>query len=126
MHPYLAYIEDRDKYGDLQEGVYRGRKWLARRIPKMHHWCGYVEETRELTENEINGLGHCGLTGAYDGMPGFDCTHGCDYNPSNHEFYLRGIFNEDYIGGVYRDFEYVKKTMFELIDYFLDYYPIKE
>src|SRR3972149_1118093 len=122
---HLVYLGDQAAYGDLQEGVYKGLKWFARRPGHgMLHWNGYVQKPRALTDTEFDELGaltHGGITahgditargginGDYRDMVGFDCAHAGDFQPGY--FWL---FNPH---GEYRHFLYVESVIERMIDY---------
>ena len=109
------YEEDLVEYGILQEGEYKGIRWLARRpnaLPAIY-WCGYVKIPDSFLDNEIDSVeffSHGEFTGGFDGMTGFDCAHWGDFKFLT----MQGnIFNSKTI---YKDFPYVQRILFDMID----------
>lgn len=102
---HAEYLKDRELFGDLQTGEYKGIRWEARRNHDMGHWCGYFYPNNKLTPEQleiIDYIAHGGLTANH----GFDCAHWNDYNTT-----MCG--NEDM---QYRDFPYVKGILVQIID----------
>lgn len=110
---YQRYLSDRQMYGDHQEGVYRGFKWIAERRRDVY-WCGYVECNDNLSDTEegvLDEIAHYGITGGLsrddDTFVGFDCAHHCDF------FSLRSLSDNS----IYKDFEFVQACLFRMIDF---------
>lgn len=118
----LLMEQDRERFGQTQEGEYRGIKWSAqlsvwgfyspRENPKNNdclnsHWCGYLHLDREPTEFDKK----CMLKAASEctyhngNKIGFDCNH-CDDYPLSSK-------------GVYHTFPMVKKNLEDMIDLIL-------
>lgn len=96
------WLEDKEQYGDEQEGEYKGIKWRMRR-PHKTFWCGYVEYDGHVSDKcmeSLENIAHGGLTAHL----GFDCYHAGDF-PCE----VMGM-------GVYRDYHYVRDTLHAMID----------
>lgn len=101
--------KDMEKYGNYQNGEYKGWKWEMIRYEHSLVWCGYVfyddiELTNEEKENHI--FFHGGLTYDDGKKIGFDCNHVYDFSK--------------YYKGEFRDFNYVFTCIQNYIDYIVE------
>lgn len=90
---YLAYLDDKEKYGDFQEGDYKDIHWYAYRNPDvgLNTWCGSVS-VKLLSEDEyyiLDSHSHGPITGGYEKNPdslGFDTNHHNDFIPKSDQY----------------------------------------
>lgn len=108
------YVLDKKTYGDAQKGLYKGYTWNAKRHPRMHHWCGYFDDSLVATKH-TDKLAHGGLTT----FNGFDCAHFRDYVPGDKE--MEFLFKSDISKEkTYKDFPFVRQTLYNIIDQILE------
>jgi hypothetical protein len=117
----MAMLKDRELYGDLQEGVYRGVKWSIKansyypHSPRNHplntpenttfNWCGYVDLERPPTPEDIACMEtYKECTYEQGNVMGFDCGHFGDYP-----------FWSD-LSATYKDLAHVKRQLYAIID----------
>lgn len=118
------------------EGVYRGYRWLMRR-PGGTYWCGYVDlspaqEFLNESDNhydELESRAHFGITGGYENMSGFDCSHYADfYSRLENLPGMPASLRDFCIDGnaTYKDHDYVLSRIEDMIDYLADNSPVEE
>jgi hypothetical protein len=108
---HTRMLADIKKYGSEQKGCYRNINWHMTR-PYDTYWCGYIKCDWKLTEidfENLHNLSHGGLTTGI----GFDCAHYNDYCPF--DTVNTPSYSKEEV--IYRDHNYVKKKLYNMIDY---------
>jgi len=124
---YQAYLADKATYGDFQEGDYKGFHWYAYRRGRVSltYWCGSVDLVDHVCQPQKP---HYGITGGYNSTSyGFACAYRGDYVPKGRDFIqdiekLNNTEGMDLLLDIppdcdqYRDFPYVKRCLYLMID----------
>ncbi|WP_346564568.1 hypothetical protein [Staphylococcus haemolyticus] len=119
-----AIEKENARMGDVLEYSFKYKGYTAqiRRIQEYGHLCGYVKADIQDYSKEYEIVGehaHGGVTWNENGWIGFDCIHLGDFSLHQYEMFekidgINPIGMDE--GKNYRDFEYVKSNLQEIID----------
>ena len=121
---YPGTEEHMENHPDIYNFKYRTYQCAIRRYDKSHI-CGYFEIHPNCDGNKLEEEVHIhgGITGGNYvnniNLAGFDCAHYHDFVPS--QLYL-AMGKEESEERIYRDYNWVKKHIEEIVDYMVDKY----
>jgi hypothetical protein len=98
------------RYGQQQNGVYKGIKWEMKR-PKKTYWCVYINDNKKLNENEIKNISN-NYIGRENNKLIFEFNKIGDY----HDYYEMNKEMIYDLASKYKDYEYVINIIYKLID----------
>ena len=112
------------RMGDTLEYTFKYKGYTAqiRRVREYGHLCGYVKADIQNDSKEyeiVDEHAPGGVTWNKNGWIGFDCAHLGDFSLWQYEMFEKmGGINPTVMNEleIYRDFEYVKSNLQEIID----------
>ncbi|MDS3887057.1 hypothetical protein RJB80_05135 [Staphylococcus hominis] len=119
-----AIEKENARMGDTLEYTFKYKGYTAqiRRVREYGHLCGYVKADIQNGSKEyeiVDEHAHGGVTWNENGWIGFDCAHLGDFSLWQHEMFEKmGGINPTMMNEleIYRDFEYVKSNLQEIVD----------